>query len=62
MLLGYGIIAVPTGIVASSVSKVEAYKKNEEQSTNSDFVNVSNHIHELKDDLARISRKIDSLK
>ena len=62
MLLGYGIIAVPTGIVASSVSKVEAQKKLEEQSTNSDFVNVSNHIHELKDDLARISRKIDSLK
>lgn len=62
MLLGYGIIAVPTGIVASSVSKVEAQKKLEEQSANSDPKNVSNHIHELKDDLARISRKIDSLK
>ena len=62
MLLGYGIIAVPTGIVASSVSKVEAQKKILDQSTNSDRKNISNQIDELKDDLARISRKIDSLK
>ena len=62
MLLGYGIIAVPTGIVASSVSKVEAQKKILDQSTNSDRKNISNQIDELKDDLARISRKIDSIK
>ena len=62
MLLGYGIIAVPTGIVASSVSKIETQKKPIDQSTKSDLKNVSNQIHELKDDLDRISRKIDSLK
>ena len=62
MLLGYGIIAVPTGIVASSVSRIETQNKPVDQTTNSNLKNVSNHIHELKDDLDRISRKIDSLK
>lgn len=62
MLLGYGIIAVPTGIVASVVSKIDVDEKVEDKKDVSGFKNNSTQIHDLKLDLDRIERKIDNLK
>ncbi|MAR39233.1 MAG: ion transporter [Flavobacteriales bacterium] len=62
MLLGYGIIAVPTGIVASAVSRIDTDEKVEDKKNVSAFKNHSSQINDLKLDLDRIERKIDNLK
>ena len=62
MLLGYGIIAVPTGIVASAVSRIDTDEKVEDKKNVSAFKNHSSQIYDLKLDLDRIERKIDNLK
>ena len=62
MLLGYGIIAVPTGIVASAVSRIDTDEKVEDKKNVSAVKNHSSQIYDLKLDLDRIERKIDNLK
>ena len=60
MLLGYAIIAVPTGIVSSELTKNKISKKQERK--DDDILKKIDEIESIKDQLDRIENKIDSLK